>query len=139
MTSAGTARPAQAQRLHPSRAALVHDPARSVNPDKANGNLIIEGENLEVLKLLTSAYRERVKCIFIDPPYNTGNDFIYSDDYAEGQKPIGNKPVSLKMGSRLTQTPTATAFSFKLALNDAEPPSGCAVFNAARWSHICKY
>ena len=71
----------------PSRAALVFDPARSVSPDKANGNLIIEGENLEVLKLLTSAYRERVKCIFIDPPYNTGNDFIYSDDFAEGQKP----------------------------------------------------
>lgn len=71
----------------PSRAALVHDPARSVNPDKANGNLIIEGENLEVLKLLTAAYRERIKCIYIDPPYNTGNDFVYSDNYAEGQKP----------------------------------------------------
>jgi len=71
----------------PSRAALVCDPARSVNPDKANGNLIIEGENLEVLKLLTSAYRERIKCIYIDPPYNTGNDFVYSDNFAEGQKP----------------------------------------------------
>ena len=71
----------------PSRAALVHDHARSVNPDKANGNLIIEGENLEVLKLLTSAYRERIKCIYIDPPYNTGNDFVYSDTFAEGQKP----------------------------------------------------
>lgn len=71
----------------PSRAALVFDPARSVNPDKANGNLIIEGENLEVLKLLTSAYRERIKCIYIDPPYNTGNDFVYSDNFAEGQKP----------------------------------------------------
>lgn len=71
----------------PSRAALVYDPARSVNPDKANGNLIIEGENLEVLKLLTSAYRERIKCIYIDPPYNTGNDFVYSDNFAEGQKP----------------------------------------------------
>ena len=71
----------------PSRAALVHDPARSVNPDKAKGNLIIEGENLEALKLLTSAYRERIKCIYIDPPYNTGNDFVYSDNFAEGQKP----------------------------------------------------
>lgn len=71
----------------PSRAALVFDPARSVNPDKANGNLIIEGENLEVLKLLTSAYRERIKCIYIDPPYNTGNDFVYSDNFSEGQKP----------------------------------------------------
>jgi adenine-specific DNA-methyltransferase len=51
----------------PSRAALVYDPDRSVNPDKAGGNMIIEGENLEVLKLLTSAYRERIKCIYIDP------------------------------------------------------------------------
>ena len=49
--------------------------------------MIIEGENLEVLKLLTSAYRERVKCIYIDPPYNTGKDFVYSDDYSEGRKP----------------------------------------------------
>lgn len=71
----------------PSRAALVHDMARSVNPEQAGGNMIIEGENLEVLKLLTSAYRERIKCIYIDPPYNTGKDFVYSDRFAEGQKP----------------------------------------------------
>ena len=71
----------------PSRAALVYDPARSVNPEKAGGNMIIEGENLEVLKLLTSAYRQQVKCIYIDPPYNTGKDFVYSDNFAEGRKP----------------------------------------------------
>ncbi|MEI7820815.1 MAG: site-specific DNA-methyltransferase [Verrucomicrobiota bacterium] len=71
----------------PSRAALVCDKARSVNPAKAGGNMIIEGENLEVLKLLSSAYRERIKCIYIDPPYNTGKDFVYSDRFAEGQKP----------------------------------------------------
>ncbi len=71
----------------PSRAALVYDPERSVNPDKAGGNMIIEGENLEVLKLLNCAYRERIKCIYIDPPYNTGKDFVYSDRFAEGQKP----------------------------------------------------
>jgi adenine-specific DNA-methyltransferase len=71
----------------PSRAALVYDPKRSVNPDKAGGNVIIEGENLEALKLLTAAYRERVKLIYIDPPYNTGKDFVYSDDYTEGRKP----------------------------------------------------
>src|SRR5205809_4232075 len=70
----------------PSRAALVYDSARSVNPAKAGGNLIIEGENLEVLKLLTNAYRERVKVIYIDPPYNTGKDFVYSDDYTEDRK-----------------------------------------------------
>ncbi|MEI6606578.1 MAG: DNA methyltransferase [Verrucomicrobiota bacterium] len=49
--------------------------------------MIIEGENLEVLKLLSSAYRERVKCVYIDPPYNTGKDFVYSDRFAEGKSP----------------------------------------------------
>lgn len=49
--------------------------------------MIIEGENLEVLKLLTSAYRERIRCIAIDPPCNTGKDFVYSDQFAEGQRP----------------------------------------------------
>lgn len=71
----------------PSRAALVYDEERSVNPSKAGGNMIIEGENLEVLKLLTSAYRDRVKLIYIDPPYNTGKDFVYSDRFAAGEKP----------------------------------------------------
>ena len=46
-------------------------------------NLIIEGDNLEVLKLLQKSYLGKVKMIYIDPPYNTGNDFIYPDDYAE--------------------------------------------------------
>jgi adenine-specific DNA-methyltransferase len=71
----------------PSRAALIYEPGRSEKPEKADGNIIIEGENLEVLKLLNCAYRERVKCIYIDPPYNTGKDFVYSDRFAEGQKP----------------------------------------------------
>ena len=75
------------QAFTPSRTALVYDADRSVDPDKAGGNMIIEGENLEVLKLLTSAYRERIKCIYIDPPYNTGKDFVYSDRFAEGEKP----------------------------------------------------
>jgi adenine-specific DNA-methyltransferase len=46
-------------------------------------NLIIEGDNLEVLKLLQKAYLGKVQMIYIDPPYNTGNDFIYPDDYSE--------------------------------------------------------
>ena len=46
-------------------------------------NLIIEGDNLEVLKLLQKSYLGQVKMIYIDPPYNTGNDFIYPDNYAE--------------------------------------------------------
>lgn len=71
----------------PSKTSLVFDPSRSVNTDKSDGNLIIEGENLEVLKLLLCSYREKIKCIYIDPPYNTGKDFVYSDNYSEERKP----------------------------------------------------
>ena len=54
----------------------------SVNFDETQ-NLYIEGDNLEVLKLLQTAYFRRVKMIYIDPPYNTGNDFVYEDDFAD--------------------------------------------------------
>ncbi|MDO8463450.1 MAG: site-specific DNA-methyltransferase [bacterium] len=50
------------------------------------GNLIIEGDNLEVLKLLRKSYFGKVKCIYIDPPYNTGHDFVYSDNFTEGKQ-----------------------------------------------------
>ena len=46
-------------------------------------NLFIEGDNLDALKLLQETYLNKVKMIYIDPPYNTGNDFIYEDDFAE--------------------------------------------------------
>ena len=46
-------------------------------------NLYIEGDNLDALKLLQETYLNKVKLIYIDPPYNTGNDFIYEDDFAE--------------------------------------------------------
>ncbi|MFQ7627407.1 site-specific DNA-methyltransferase [Monoglobus pectinilyticus] len=54
----------------------------SVNFDDTN-NVYIEGDNLEVLKLLQTAYYNKVKMIYIDPPYNTGNDFVYEDDFAD--------------------------------------------------------
>lgn len=49
----------------------------------ATQNLYIEGDNLEVLKLLQKSYFRKVKMIYIDPPYNTGNDFVYEDDFAD--------------------------------------------------------
>ncbi|WP_006788551.1 site-specific DNA-methyltransferase [Thiorhodospira sibirica] len=55
----------------------------SVNFDTTK-NLFIEGDNLDALKLLQETYLVKVKMIYIDPPYNTGNDFIYEDDFAEG-------------------------------------------------------
>ena len=49
-------------------------------------NLYIEGDNLDVLKVLRETYFGRVKMIYIDPPYNTGNDFVYNDDFAQGKE-----------------------------------------------------
>ena len=46
-------------------------------------NLYIEGDNLEVLKLLQKSYYNKIKCIYIDPPYNTGKDFMYPDNYQD--------------------------------------------------------
>ncbi len=66
----------------PSRATLVPVPEESVNFDETS-NLFIEGDNLEVLKLLYKSYAQRVKMIYIDPPYNTGNDFVYRDNFAD--------------------------------------------------------
>ena len=66
----------------PSLGTLRPFPDESINFD-TTGNLILEGDNLEVLKLLQKSYLGKVKMIYIDPPYNTGNDFIYPDNYAE--------------------------------------------------------
>jgi len=66
----------------PSIGTLKPDREESVNFDKTE-NLFIEGDNLEVLKLLQKSYYGKIKMIYIDPPYNTGNDFIYPDDYKE--------------------------------------------------------
>src|SRR5271170_878242 len=57
----------------------------SVDWDKTQ-NLMIEGDNLEVLKLLQKSYSGKVKLIYIDPPYNTGGDFVYPDDFRENIK-----------------------------------------------------
>ena len=65
----------------PIRKTLRPCPGESVNWD-TTGNLYIEGDNLEVLKLLQESYFNSVKMIYIDPPYNTGNDFIYRDNFA---------------------------------------------------------
>ena len=72
----------------PITATLRPVAADSVGKDGTSGgfdseNLYIEGDNLEVLKLLQETYLGKVKMIYIDPPYNTGNDFVYEDDFAQ--------------------------------------------------------
>jgi len=79
----------------PTTATLKPQPEESVNFD-ATENVFIEGENLEVLKVLQKSYYGKIKCITIDPPYNTGNDsFIYPDSFRENkadyEKRIGEK------------------------------------------------
>ena len=71
--------------LTPSTGTLLPCPDESVDWDTTR-NLMIEGDNLEVLKLLQKSYSGKVKLIYIDPPYNTGKDFVYPDDFSENIK-----------------------------------------------------
>lgn len=71
--------------LTPSTGTLLPCPEESVDWDTTH-NLMIEGDNLEVLKLLQKSYAGKVKMIYIDPPYNTGKDFVYPDDFRNNIK-----------------------------------------------------
>ena len=75
---------ARAEVLRPTKKTLRPVKEDSVDWDNTQ-NLYIEGDNLEVLKLLQKSYLGKVKMIYIDPPYNTGNDFVYHDDFAQTQ------------------------------------------------------
>ena len=66
----------------PSTGTLRPSKGESINWNETE-NLFIEGDNLEVLKLLQKSYHKKVKMIFIDPPYNTGNDFVYKDNFID--------------------------------------------------------
>ncbi len=66
----------------PSKGTLIPCPGEGINEDTTE-NIFIEGENLEVLKILLKSYAGKVKMIYIDPPYNTGNDFIYNDNFTD--------------------------------------------------------
>lgn len=75
----------------------------SVNFDTTE-NLYIEGDNLEVLKLLQETYLGKIKMIYIDPPYNTGNDFVYEDDFAQSMDDyISNSGQLDEEGNRMVQ------------------------------------
>lgn len=85
------------------------DREKSVGRDGTAGsidteNIYIEGDNLDVLKLLQETYLGKVKMIYIDPPYNTGNDFIYEDDFSqETGEYLGNSGQYDEEGNRLVQ------------------------------------
>lgn len=91
---------AKREAFTPTDATLVFEEERSLNPEQSE-NLIIEGDNLHVLKLLSKSYREKVKCIYIDPPYNTGNDFVYNDNYAQDKKEYWEDSESIENGIKI--------------------------------------
>lgn len=87
----------------PTTLALRPDRESSKNFDTTE-NLYIEGDNLEVLKILQESYLGKIKMIYIDPPYNTGKDFVYEDDYAQDTNDYKSNSGQFDVnGSRLVQ------------------------------------
>jgi adenine-specific DNA-methyltransferase len=87
--------------LTPSTGTLRPCPDESVNWD-ATQNLFIEGDNLEVLKLLQKSYGGKVKLIYIDPPYNTGKDFVYPDNFQDNIKNYLELTGQLEGGKKIS-------------------------------------
>lgn len=90
--------------LTPSVGTLRPSPDESVDWDTTQ-NVMIEGDNLEVLKLLQKSYARRVKAIYIDPPYNTGRNIIYPNDYQDGIKTYLELTGQIEGGSKLSSNP----------------------------------
>jgi adenine-specific DNA-methyltransferase len=91
--------------LTPSIGTLLPSPGESVDWNTTQ-NLLIEGDNLEVLKLLQKSYSRRVKAIYIDPPYNTGRNLIYPNDYQDGIRTYLEVTGQREGGLQLTSNPT---------------------------------
>jgi adenine-specific DNA-methyltransferase len=90
--------------LTPSMGTLRPCPEESVDWATTQ-NLMIEGDNLEVLKLLQKSYSGKVKLIYIDPPYNTGNDFVYPDNFQDNIKNYLQRTGQVEGGVRNTSNP----------------------------------
>ena len=90
--------------LTPSTGTLRPCPKESVNWDTTQ-NIMIEGDNLEVLKLLQKSFNKKIKAIYIDPPYNTGRNIIYPNDYSDGINAYLELTGQLEGGKKLTSNP----------------------------------
>ena len=111
--------------LTPSTGTLLPCPEESVDWDTTQ-NLMIEGDNLEVLKLLQKSYAGKVKLIYIDPPYNTGKDFVYPDDYTRQHQELSrtDRPGGRRTKNQL-QHRSVRSISYRLAQYDVSPPKDC--------------
>lgn len=90
--------------LTPSTGTLLPRPDESVDWDTTQ-NLLIEGDNLEVLKLLQKSYNRKIKAIYIDPPYNTGRNLIYPNDYQDGVRTYLEVTGQIEGGEKLQSNP----------------------------------
>ena len=99
-------RNARLQSLAPTSATLRPCPATSREWDTTQ-NLLIEGDNLEVLKVLQRSYSRRVKLIYIDPPYNTGNDLLYPNDFQDGIRAYLEVTGQMEGGLTMSSNPEA--------------------------------
>ncbi|WP_207896409.1 site-specific DNA-methyltransferase [Brevundimonas sp. 357] len=92
--------------LTPSTGTLLPQPDESVAWDSTQ-NLLIEGDNLEVLKLLQKSFNRKIKAIYIDPPYNTGRNLIYPNDYQDGVRTYLEVTGQIEGGEKLQSNPEA--------------------------------
>ena len=107
-------------------------PAESLDWDNT-GNLYIEGDNLQALKMLQGSYLGKVKMIYIDPPYNTGNEFVYNDDFRQNQDDyaqdageideVSGARCTLSLQGLYAQCQYFTTLPFKMVLNDVFTPT----------------
>jgi adenine-specific DNA-methyltransferase len=93
--------------LTPSTGTLLPCPEESLDWDTTQ-NLMIEGDNLEVLKLLQKSYAGKVKLIYIDPPYNTGNDFVYPDNFQDNIKNYLELTGQVEGGTKISSNSEAS-------------------------------
>jgi adenine-specific DNA-methyltransferase len=111
--------------LTPSTGTLRPCPEDSVDWDTTQ-NLVIEGDNLEVLKLLQKSYAGKVKLIYIDPPYNTGKDFVYPDDYQDSIKNYLELTGQVESGRKISTNTEASGRFHTDWLNMLYPRLICA-------------
>lgn len=93
--------------LTPSTGTLRPCPGEGVD-ENTTKNIMIEGDNLEVLKLLQKSYSGKVKLIYIDPPYNTGKDFVYPDNFKDGVKNYLELTGQVEGEARITSNPESS-------------------------------
>jgi len=113
----------QARRLAqtPSTGTLRPCKEESVNWDSTE-NLFIEGDNLEVLKLLQKSYHKKIKMIYIDPPYNTGKDFIYPDNFRDNIKNYKELTGQIDDEGRSISTNTESSGRYHAYTGPHRPP-----------------